>query len=173
MGGFVRYPDFDPTTALRELDDHPELWGERPFRGLGDSPHREADDIWIRFQSKDDLESQTCIWYPPAYVLRRTYALTMWAMTGFCGEQLGRVVLARLPPGGRIYPHADLPDHAAYYHRIHFLLQGEMLFTVDGKSELMTQGQVWEIDNSKVHEVVNTGYTDRISLIVDIRSTYQ
>jgi hypothetical protein len=38
------------------------------------------------------------------------------------GTRLGRVMINRMQPGGRIFQHADTPIHANYWQRHHIVL---------------------------------------------------
>jgi quercetin dioxygenase-like cupin family protein len=40
-------------------------------------------------------------------------------------------------------------------------------FTVGGESQVMKEGELWEINNAREHSVVNKGDDRRVHLIVD------
>ena len=88
------------------------------------------------------------------------------------GERLGRVIINRVRPGGRIFPHADTPDHAEYWDRHHVVLQTNPGAVLRCEDEIahMGVGEVWHFRNELEHEVRNDGNCDRIHMIVDIRT---
>ena len=89
------------------------------------------------------------------------------------GERLGRVMINRIRPGGRIFPHADTPEHANYWDRYHFCLQAQpgCIFRCGDEQVQMATGEAWFFRNELEHEVVNNSAADRLHLIVDIRTS--
>jgi hypothetical protein len=87
------------------------------------------------------------------------------------GERIGRVMVNRLRPGGRIYPHADTPAHANYWDRYHVVLQSSpgCNFRCGDETIYMQPARVYWFQNALEHEVVNNGSVERIHLIIDIR----
>jgi hypothetical protein len=91
------------------------------------------------------------------------------------GGRILRAMAARLIAGGRISPHIDaLPSFRAA-HRIHVPITSGpgVRFTVDGRPCPMEPGGVCEINNQKVHSVINRGDTDRVSFIFDYQPAVQ
>lgn len=80
-----------------------------------------------------------------------------------------RCVVAQLSPGSNILPHLDPGLGFSIPHRIHWVLwtNAHTFFEIDGRRLHLGSGEVWEIDNKKVHSVRNDGETDRIHVIVD------
>jgi Aspartyl/Asparaginyl beta-hydroxylase len=90
------------------------------------------------------------------------------------GERLGRVMINRLRPGGRVYPHADTPAHADYWDRYHVVLQSGpgCLFRCGDETVQMATGECWWFQNALEHEVTNNSADDRIHLIIDVRTQH-
>ena len=88
------------------------------------------------------------------------------------GERLGRVMVNKLRPGGRIYPHADTPAHAEYWDRYHVVLQSApgANFRCGDEMVNMQAGGIYWFQNAIEHEVTNNSVDDRIHMIVDIRT---
>ncbi len=85
------------------------------------------------------------------------------------GGAVIRAMAAKLRAGGRIAPHIDhLPSFRAS-HRVHLPLSTNpgVRFTVDGKPCPMAIGRAIEINNQRVHSVMNFSDEDRISFIFD------
>jgi hypothetical protein len=84
---------------------------------------------------------------------------------------LGRVIVNRIAPGGRIFPHADTPAHAEYYSRFHLVLQGAQgcRFRAGDESTEWETGAVFWFNNKLEHEVINDSPVDRIHLVIDAR----
>jgi len=87
------------------------------------------------------------------------------------GERLGGVLITRLPPGGKIYPHADAGWHAAYYDKYFVPVQNKAGATfgfIDGDIN-PSIGDVWKFNNSVPHWVNNDSDEDRIAMIICIK----
>lgn len=89
-------------------------------------------------------------------------------------EQFGigyfvRANLVRLRPGGSIAPHKDNNFSLAHSHRIHvpLLTNVAVTFTVGDETVHMPEGEIYEINNRRLHSVSNLGSEDRVHLIMD------
>ena len=89
-------------------------------------------------------------WYPP-------------------GGTIIRAMAARLLAGGRIMPHRDSHPSFCCGHRIHVPIttNPRVRFMIDGQPFRLEVGQAYEINNQKVHSVMNKGEMDRITFIFD------
>ena len=90
-------------------------------------------------------------WYPP-------------------GGTIIRAMAAKLIAGGRILPHRDSHPSFAAGHRIHvpIVTNPRVRFMIDGRPVSSSQvGEAYEINNQKIHSVMNKGDTDRIHFIFD------
>jgi hypothetical protein len=85
------------------------------------------------------------------------------------GGTIIRAMAARLLAGGRIIPHRDAHPSFAAGHRIHVpvVTNPRVRFMIDGQPHQLQVGEAYEINNQKVHSVMNKGDTDRINFIFD------
>lgn len=85
------------------------------------------------------------------------------------GGTIIRAMAAKLLKDGRINPHFDKHQSFRCSHRIHVPIttNPRVRFTIDGKPIRMEIGQAYEINNQKVHSVMNRGAEDRITFIFD------
>ena len=69
------------------------------------------------------------------------------------GERLGRVMINKIAPGGKIFPHADTPEHTAYYTRFHIVLQSApgCFIRADSEQLEMRGGDVFWFNNKLEH----------------------
>jgi hypothetical protein len=83
--------------------------------------------------------------------------------------EIVNAILVILPAGKNILPHRDKDLFFDLYSRIHIpiITNPKCLFTVDGETIHMKAGELWEINNKKIHSVENNGEEDRIHLIID------
>ena len=149
-----------------------EAWNEHEHRQKDYEVHRQTQSIVLLFANLADwpvievirqpgwdrlaavavpiMDSIIARWYPP-------------------GGRIIRAMVAKLPPGGRIDPHRDKHPSFGCGHRIHVPIatNARVRFTVDGRPYNLQVGQVYEINNIKVHSVINKGGTDRIHFIFD------
>lgn len=169
------------------LHRQPDLWNQERLRTTHPlTPHKEVDDILVRFQAAanwrhldgDDakmalpiLNDQESVWWPAAQRLPQVRPLIFTLAHAVEAERVGRVIITRMKPGSRIAPHVDGGEHAAYYERYHVVLQGlpGSLFTCGDETVCMTTGSVWWFNNAVEHHVVNNSSDDRLHMIVDLR----
>ena len=80
-----------------------------------------------------------------------------------------RANLVRLQSGGTITEHTDNNFSLVHSHRVHLpiITNAEVGFMVGNKSINMKEGELWEINNRRLHSVNNAGPEDRVHLILD------
>ena len=168
--------NLDVLPLLLAVRRQPELWGKDRVRAEFDqSPHREVDDILLRFSdtaAADIGDELICNNTEAMRALPQARPLIYWLMARVEGDLLGRVMITKLPPGGRIYPHADvLGKYANTMSRFHIPLQSGpgCMFRAGDEQVSMYPGEAWDFNAHAEHEVINNSADDRIHLIVDIR----
>lgn len=111
--------------------------------------------------------------YPAYRLLPEARPIVMNLMHYVGGERLGRVMVNKIKPGGRVFPHADTPVHADYWDRFHVVLQSSpgVRFRCGDEEVYMATGETWWFQNAIEHAVENNSATDRIHMIVDIRTS--
>ena len=179
MRNFQQIARADVVPLLAAIHRQPELWNANRLRkDYPGSPHSAMDDIWIRFNELGAgpgsvIDATEAVWYPAADRLPQVRPILFDLMRRVEGERLGRVVITRLAPGGRIEPHCDQGAPAEYYQRYHVSLACEpgCNFRSGDETVFMQPGTVWWFDNCKEHEVLNYSSDDRMTMIVDIRQS--
>lgn len=85
-------------------------------------------------------------------------------------EQIGRVAVTELAPGGHILAHRDFGAYHDFYDRIHIVLGGEGChFRCGAEVVKMLPGEVWIFNNRDVHEVWNYSNSYRYHLVIDLK----
>lgn len=188
MNNFQRITSgVDVMPLLLAIKRRPELWKEDTYlRDYPQGPFGEIESIMLRFpvktvheteeELKDHLsryDQHENVDYPAYKLLTDARPIVMNLMHYVGGERLGRVMINKIAPGGRIFPHADTPEHADYYSRFHVVLQSQpgVVFRSGDEHAYMGTGEIWWFDNKKEHEVINNSADDRIHMIVDIRTS--
>lgn len=178
MRHFLKIADgIDVIPLLNALAQRPELWNQYTLRtDHPDSPHREADDVWVMFNDihedpaavVDDID---VIPYPAWAEIPLLRPLILDLMRRVEGVRLGRVIISRLAPGASIPEHVDQGAPATYYTRYHLALQsGPGALTRSGGETInYAPGEFWWFDNRAPHSVINNSADDRIVIIVDVR----
>lgn len=79
--------------------------------------------------------------------------------------------IVNLPAGKKVDRHVDEGYSLETNPRIHLVLQtnDNVIFKVDGEDKNMKLGEMWEINNTKLHSVENNGDIDRIHMIIDYK----
>jgi hypothetical protein len=85
------------------------------------------------------------------------------------GGTVIRAMAAKLLAGKKITPHTD--RHKSFHagHRIHVPIttNPRVRFMIDGQPYQLQVGQAYELNNQKMHSVMNKGSEDRITFIFD------
>jgi hypothetical protein len=164
---------------LENIDEFDKYDYRRTFPN---SPHAQMQDIWARyndvrpFEEKGSLEGfeaeHDSIWYPVIDKIPSVKNVVFDLMRLVDGERLGGVLITKLPAGGHIARHTDAGWHAQYYDKFYVPIvnsKGSIFGFDDGVID-PELGQAWWFDNSNPHWVDNKSDTDRISMIVCIRT---
>lgn len=179
MRNFLRLADgIDFRGVLHALALNDGLWNANTLRTTHpQSPHTEVDDIWLMFNEvrespADTIDDVQTYPYPAWQALHPLRPFVLDLMRRVDGVQLGRVIVSRLRPGGRIAPHVDEGTPATFYRRYQIALQSlpGCVFHCGDETVNMQSGEVWWINNRVEHEVINNSADDRLACIVDIRS---
>jgi hypothetical protein len=185
MRHFLKIADNAPVGPIQQvLWANPDLWNLHRFRTtFPGTPHVDVDDIWLRFSpdmSPEDFAKVQgdCqpVWHDEAKVLGGAVKdLVLNLMRATNSYQLDRLLISRIPPGGQILPHADVDG--AYVHtlglaRYHVVIQGlpGSLFFCGGEEVCMLTGEIWWFNAHQVHSVRNNSRSDRIHMLVDLRT---
>ncbi len=151
IGACVRLPvTVDGARLAAEVDALPrDLWGGRGGRG---GVHDRADAIFLRgyapAEGNKPLENR-----PPLELLptvRELIGRTISAPPMRC-------VLARLAPGANIPAHADSGRYLDRTIRLHVavITNPHVVMFVEGKVYHMQPGEIWAVNNSGTHGVLN------------------
>lgn len=172
MKYFQRLRDsIDTTNLMNALLRNPQLWDANPVRkSFPGSAHMEASDILLRW-GEDSFDAILAWDREPMKAMPPFKEVSIGIMHILKGVQLGRVVVTRLKPGGKITPHTDGGRNAAFYTRTHLVLYGKPgnSFTVEDETVEMITGQLWWFENKRQHSCFNGSDDDRVHLIVDMR----
>lgn len=180
MKYFLKVAEVDPLPLLFAIQKQPELWNaHRQRTDRPNTAHSEVSDIWLRFQDLKDTdqfatgqEPHLSVWYPAFYALPQARPIIFGLMSRFEGEQLGGVLITKIPPGGKIDPHSDHGWHVDYYSKFYVSLKSQPGANFYCGDEVIcpNPGEVWYFDNREVHWVHNESNDDRITMIVCIRT---
>jgi hypothetical protein len=162
--------------TVQFFDEIFETDGSLKFKRPSDEwPHREAFHIFLRVPRPTHAPAKRSVCNVTDSVDTSLYAyfpkLTMW-IDAFAKRRRGRVqrvIIAALAPHGQIYRHADRGWYFAARDRYHLVIQsdgGTML--IAGQEAVLTQGEVWWINNKVGHQSFNGSNSPRIHLIVDL-----
>jgi len=164
------------------LDNYDEFDKYDYRRTFQNSPHAQMQDIWARyndvrpFEAKGSLQGfeaeHDSIWYPVIDKIPSVKKVVFDLMRIVDGERLGGVLITKLPAGGHIAKHTDSGWHAQYYDKFYVPIlnaKGSVFGFEDGTID-PELGQAWWFDNSNPHWVDNDSDTDRIAMIVCIRT---
>ncbi len=172
--------DLDVSTLLTELEASEDLWNVHKGRTAPKGgAHAEICDIWLRFNDHREFasldhnlmsEEHESLWYEAIDSLPLVKAAIYGILASLQGEQLGGVILTRLPPKGTIAPHVDEDWHSHHYKKYHLLLQGEGSLIYSGNEYLVPSvGELFYLNDKEIHGVINNSDEHRICLVVCVK----
>ena len=176
MHQIVKLTEGLPVDGLRlALQSHPELWDQNSARTESpDSPHFGLSDIWVRFAPPGSgaTASHRSVWYPSASVL--SVGPLVYPLMSLCeGEELGGILITKIPAGKRCLPHRDTQWHASFYEKFAIQIESDpgQSFCFHGESLVTSPGDLYWFNNAHEHWVENPTKSDRVTMIVCIRTT--
>jgi hypothetical protein len=177
--------NFDAEPLRMALQRRPNLWNEHTYRtSFEGTPFKGMDDILLRYSRPEKHEGISdanalvndtmLVQYPPWGELPEAHEVVFNLMRRYKGIMLGRVIIARLPMGGTIKPHAD--NYGAYaarddglrFHAVVNAAPG-CLFHCGDETIQTRSGEVWWFQHREVHSAENQSADDRIHLLIDMQ----
>ena len=162
------------SSALAEaiLAQEQEAWREELHRQETYDEHRDTESIVMVFVELDDWPTMTVMKKPGWDRLVDVAVPVMHDIIGRFypkGGTIIRAMAAKLLAGGKIKPHRDVHPSFHRGHRIHVPIQTNprVRFMIDGRPYKLQVGEAYEINNQKMHSVMNKGTEDRVTFIFD------
>jgi hypothetical protein len=161
-------------TSLKDLilEQEDSAWKEDQYRQEEFQVHNQTESIVLIFV---DLETwpKVVVSKEPGWNRLADIALPLMndiIKTHYSpGGTVIRAMAAKLVAGGKITPHTD--RHPSFHagHRIHVPIttNPRVRFMIDGQPFQFQIGEAYEINNQKMHSVMNKGKEDRITFIFD------
>jgi len=166
----------DVEPLLARLNEMPQLWGEITARQeYTGTAHTDTECIYPRGPYKFtpyyymfDLGAYD---YPVMDMLADVLVPVLRPLLTdvLKVEELGRVLIVKLKPGGVVTPHIDEGTYADYYARFHVAVTGtdKATLTAGPNTQHFAPGEAWWFDHKVTHSARNDGDTDRIHIIID------
>ena len=161
-------------TALRDaiLAQDDSAWKEDRYRQEEYEVHHETESIVLVFM---DIERwpEIVVSQEPGWPRLSDVALPL--INGIIsrfyppGGTVIRAMAAKLLAGKNITPHVDYHESFHQGHRIHVPIttNPRVRFMIDGQPHQLKVGEAYEVNNQKLHSVMNRGREDRITFIFD------
>ena len=162
------------TTALREaiLSQEEAAWHEDEYRQQSYEVHDQTQSIVLVFTDGSNWPNIEVRKEPGWDRLADAAVPVMNEILGKHYSEGGRIiraVVAKLLVGAEIKPHRD--KHPSFHcgHRIHVPIttNPDVQFMIDDQPYHFKVGQAYELNNQKLHSVLNEGTEDRITFIFD------
>jgi len=155
----------------RILSQEPAAWSEQAVRQQTYEVHRDTESIVMLFC--DEAWPQGEIYREAGWDRLADVAQPVIDHIVETYYEPGGIVLramaARLKGHGRINPHRDSLSSFHIGHRVHVPITSNsgVRYTISGKPYAFEVGNAYEINNQKLHSVLNMGSEARISFIFD------
>jgi len=164
---------FDISSIKNKLNDFDDaIWSNNTYRQREFSPHVHTETVELMW----DFESlQT---NDKGKIHKNFYELNIDLLLNnlkpiyekkYGKGDFMRVILVKLKKESNIKPHIDYGKSLVLCKRTHIAIITNPLvsFVVGGEKKYMEAGDIWEINNQKIHSVENTSKEDRIHFIID------
>lgn len=176
-GEFRHIGNVDPqplACAVEALGE--DAWQEYVRRQEMFAPHRQTHTVPLLFDERMPDTGRPTAWpryakfepliEPVLVKIRENGPPT--AKAGSEGYFI-RIILTRMAPGTVIPPHRDHGPSMLRCHRYHYAIITNPLveFGIENTIKHCAAGEIWEINNRKLHAVRNLGEKSRVHLIVD------
>lgn len=182
MNNLLPIANVDITQILLQLKRNPQLWNTYKNRTEHpSSPHYNLEDIWVRFRDMSQYDGgdwqefngeHRSEWLEAADKLPAVKDLAFQLMTTVRGEELGGILITKIPPNGLCKPHIDTTWHSQYYDKYAVQLESHpnQAFCFEEGEHSSPPGEVYWFNNNVLHWVRNNSPVDRITLIICIKS---
>lgn len=165
----------DTSTLVAKVNENPELWKENTLRQtFPGTAHHDTETIFLRWAEKMDVASAftdlKAVDYPAVKKLSPWVRdVGIEVVRALKQEEVGRVMIVNLKPGGSIDEHLDEGKYADYYDRFHLVLSARYgnEFYVGPHSFRGKTGELWWFNHKLLHRVENRSKFDRLHMIVD------
>ena len=170
----------DVAPTLSQLAERPDLWGSKTERmDVADSPHKQTEDIWLRFRPEEELTAQEkygephfAAFWPAWYALPGVHPIVFDVMAMVQAVYLGGILMTRIPPGKAVLPHIDYGWHPTFNNTkadVIFKANERCINHFPGEAVIMRPGDVWLFNNQVTHSVENNGDEERIAMVITMR----
>jgi len=160
--------------ALRDaiLKQEEQAWHEQEKRQNDYEVHRQTESIVLVFTDGSGWPSIEVSKQPGWDRLAEAAVPIMHGIIERCyppGGTIIRAMAAKLLAGSIIRPHKDSHPSFHHSHRIHVPIttNPRVRFMIDGRPYKLQVGQAYELNNQRLHSVMNKGPDDRITFIFD------
>jgi hypothetical protein len=171
---FIQHSKYDISVLKNIVEKLDKEWEENTSRQEKTYSQKDTQSINIVDFSLQWTPGST---YDPKFVLNNTNLfheinLIIKDLENKLDGKVGRVLLTKLLPNKKISQHKDYQRYLVLNNRCHIpiITNEKVNFIVGEESINMKEGDCWEINNARVHSVINDSDQDRIHLIVDIIS---
>ena len=176
----------DVTSINEFIADNDYLWNKFKYRTESSmSPHREVDDIWVRYNDIKNYNPQNPLKFHDIhdsvfYINDQKFKDELAKITRTICEkhdihktEFGGILITRIPAGKQVYRHNDAHSwHAEYYcdkYLIPLESDDDQSFNYEGQSIITPVGDIFSFNNLVDHWVLNNSDKPRVSLIMCMR----
>lgn len=156
--------------GLEQITDYD--WQEYDFRQREFPVHRKTETIPLLY---DESFSD----YPQKWKHFSKFENAISDLSIFLSEfynkgKIVRCILTKLKKNSVIPQHVDSGESlmTCYRHHIAVITNELVYFRIGNEKKHLSENQVWEINNSRIHSVENNSDIDRIHIIVDWNTSY-
>lgn len=169
---FIFHGNVDTSAILEHLKTYNSEWLINTSRQTISPVHRHTNSVFVYDYSVDweigsgyRLETKT-----EDDVLKNLVSPIIKDLEKMHNGKVGKVVFIKLPPFKNVDKHKDFGGYleSVRRHHIPIITNDNVSFVIDGERKFMGVGEIWEVNNNKMHQVWNEGETDRVHLLIDI-----
>lgn len=169
---FILHDKVDVSKIINHLKKYNSEWLINQSRQTISSVHKHTNSIFVYDYSADwvpgskyDLQIKT-----DDHIIINIIKPIVDKLEKLHNGKVGKAVFIKLPPFKNVDKHQDFGGYleSVRRHHIPIVTNKNVSFFVDGQKQFMDIGEIWEVNNNKLHQVWNEGETDRVHLLIDI-----
>jgi quercetin dioxygenase-like cupin family protein len=162
---------FDKSTFRQSFNGSP--FKDTQFIGCRmtyDLDHEPTEEEMLNHLKTKGVTTTNAVDLEDYELLPQVYGAVMLFAGVMQAEQIGRVLVTRLHPGGKIGAHKDFGEYHNFYDRFHICIGGKGCHFRSGKETVkMMPGEVWWFYNNLEHEVWNESDLERDHIVIDLK----
>jgi hypothetical protein len=165
--------NYDVSNMVKIVESFSTEWQLNTSRqNLNDDTHRNTNTYFVRGMQSDWEPYQKLNTFPLATNVELLLEVDkiIKDLEHYHDGKCGVAMIVKLFSDNNILPHSDESPYLSSVRRHHIPLKTnkDVKFIINDEEMHLGIGECWEINNNRIHSVINNSKEDRIHLMIDI-----